>query len=371
VIRKISLTVVLVVGVVWVVATFALNLWPKAPAADHLTTALKPAFTNAGVASEQTDAKTVSAFVTDLNTTTVPLLAKLTNKSDAQVVSLVSTTFPTVGKLLSTNDNSGQPFADGQTYLAHASGYITTVANTFAAQQHNYDNARQIPTKGLSTVALVWLFVILGFVVLAIGVMFIWKPSTARPLGALLMALGLIVVAVTFILDVPGKTQSVDSLTNAFRPVFATTGPLSINQGQEYLNAVSAADTTLETQLVPTLSSLLKLPAATVAATLTKTSPVVATALFKKDPADPSVSVLRGILNRWDGIATIVVAQRPNFAKVDDIPGWGMSTTIVQFLLVGPALLLVLAGIGWVVPPLGPQQPVATYRRRSAAGLHA
>jgi hypothetical protein len=369
VIRKISLTVVLVVGVVWVVATVLLNLWTKAPAADHLTNALKPAFTNAGVAQEQADAKTVNAFVADLNTTTVPLLAKLTHQSNGQVVALVSKTFPTVGKLLSTNDNSGQPFADGQTYLAHAAGYITTVSTTFAAQQHNFDNARQIPTKGLPTQALTWLFVILGLVVLSIGGLFIWRPSIARPLGAALIAIGLVVVAVTLVIDVPGKTQSVDSITGAFRPVFATTGALSIDQGQDYLNAVSAADKTLETQLVPTLSSLLKLPSATVVSTLTKTSPVVSAALFSKDPANPNLSVLGGIVSRWDGIAAIVVAQRSNFANVDDIPGWGMSTTMVQFLLVGPALLLVLAGLGWVVPPLGAQQPVQTYRRRTTASV--
>jgi hypothetical protein len=370
VIRKISLTTILVVGVVWVVATLLFNLWGKAPAADHLTNALQPAFTNSGIAQQQLDSKTVNAFVTDLNTTTVPLLATLTHQSNAQVGALLSKTFPDVGKLLSTNDNSGQPFADGQSYLSHAAGYIATIAATNQAQQHNFRNVRQIPIKGLNIVALAVLFVILGLVVLIIAGLFIWRPSLARPLGAALMALGLVVVAVTLFIDVPGKTQSVDSITNAFRPVFATTGPLSINQGQDYLNAVSAADTTLETQLVPTLSTLLKLPSATIVATLTKTSPVVSAALFAKDPANPNVSVLRGILNRWDGLAGIVVAQRSNFANADDLPGWGMSTTIVQFLLAGPALILVLAGAGFVVPPLGPQSPVQTYRR-SGAAAHA
>jgi hypothetical protein len=222
----------------------------------------------------------------------------------------------------------------------------------------------------LNIVALAVLFVILGLVVLLIGGLFIWRPSLARPLGAALMALGLIVVAITLFIDVPGKTQSVDSITNAYRPVFATTGPLSINTGQEYLNAVSAADTTLQTELVPTLSTLLKLPAATVTTALTENSPQVANALFGKDSVDPTVSPLRGIVNRWDGLAGIVVAQRSNFANADDLPGWGMSTTIVQFLLAGPALILVLAGAGWVVPPLGPQPPVQTYRRREMSMSH-
>ena len=55
-IRKISLTTILVVGVVWVVATLLFNLWSKAPAADHLTNALQPAFTNAGIAQQQVGA---------------------------------------------------------------------------------------------------------------------------------------------------------------------------------------------------------------------------------------------------------------------------------------------------------------------------
>ncbi len=296
----------------------------------------------------------------------MPLLAKLTHQSNAQVVALVSQTFPSVGKVLASKDNAGQPFADGQSYLQHASGYVTTVSSTVAAQQHNFDNARQIPVKGLPTIALSWLFVILGVVTLAIGGLTIWRPGTARAMGAALMALGLAVVAITLIIDVPGKTQSVDNLTNAFRPVFATSGPLSIDQGAQYLNNVGAADTTLETQLLPTLSTVLRLPQSAVAATLTQASPQVAAALFTKAPGK-NVSPLRDILNRWTGLAYTVKSQRSNFGKADDLPGWGMPTTIVQFLLAGPALILVLCGLALVAKPMRAQQPAPSYRGARAS----
>lgn len=348
-VKKIALSVALLIGFVWAAATFIFNLWAKPPAADNLLAALKPAFTDAALAQEASDAKTVDAFVNDLNTTTVPLLAKLTGKSAGEVVTLVSTAFPEVGKLLATADNSGQPYADGKTYLDHANGYVTTVATALNANKQNWVDSRNLPTKDLPMVTVTVLFLVLGLAVLAIGFVALRKPALGKPMGALLIVVGLVVPVVTFLISVPRKTQSVDQLTNAFRPVFATSGALSIDEGQAYLKAVRAADQTLEAKLVPTLADLLKLSPETVTSTLKQTSPVVATALFAKDPANAKVSVLGGILDRWDGIAAIVVDERPNFKKTDNIPGWGMPTTMVQFLLVAPALLLALAGVGVVV----------------------
>ena len=369
--KKVSLTVVLLIGVVWVIAPFAFNLWGKGPAVDHLTTALKPAFSNSGVAQEKSDAKTLNAFITDLNTTTVPLLAKLTGKSDADVVALVGTTFPTVGKLFATNNDAGKPFADGKTYLQHSAGYVATVADTFGAQQKNFQNAQQIPTKSLPTVAVAWLFAILGLLVLALASLFIWKPESSRVVGAAVLVVGFIVIAVTYAINVPGKTQSVDNLTNAFRPVFSTSGPLSIDQGQQYLKSVRAADETLEAKLVPTLSSLLKLTPAEVTSALTKTSPVVSAALFSKAPDNPQVSVLGGILNRWDGIATTAIDQRPNFSQADNLPGWGMPTTMVQFLLAAPGALLIAAVGGLVAGTRARRQQRDGAARRQTAGVGA
>ncbi len=369
-IRKISLTVVLVIGVVWVTATFIFSLWSKGPAVDRLTKSLKPAFSNAGIAQARSDVNAVNGVITDLTTHTIPLLANDLRKTPAQVESLVSSTFPTVGKMLAAQDNEGQPYADGQPYIVHAADYLNVVATSLKAQQHNFDSASAIPTKNLPTVALSWLFLILGLVALGIGGAFIWKPDLARALGVTLVALGLVVVVVTFLLDVPGKTQSVDGLTNAFRPVFATTGPLSIDEGQKYLDAVTAADKTLETQFVPAVAGLLQTTPTAVAAVLTQASPQVVNALFGKDPADPRISVLAGILNRFDGLAAAVKADRPDFRQADSIPGLGWPTTIVQFLLVGPALILVLAGIGFVVPPVRPLEPVPVYGRRDLSYTH-
>lgn len=367
-IKKISLSVVLTIGIVWVTATFILNLWSKAPAADDLTAALKPAFTDSGIAQEQADAKTVNAFVKDLNTTTVPLVAKLTGTSNGDVVQLLSKTFPDVGKLLASKDNSGQPYADGGTYLQHAAGYVDTVATAFGDNQQNWVDAREIPTKSLPLVAVAVLFAALGVVALLIGGAIIWKPSLARALGVALIVVGLVVPAVTYLINVPGKTQSVDQLTNAFRPVFATSGPMSIDEGKAYLKSVRAADQTLEAKLVPTLATLLKTTPETVTSAVKSTSPVVATALFGKDPANPNVSVLGGILDRWDGIAAIVVDQRSNFKETDNIPGMGMPTTMVQFLLVGPALLLVLAGVGLVRSPQKSTRPGTPLPARETVG---
>jgi len=366
VIRKISLTVVLVVGAVWFTATFLLNLWTKTNDADQLTSTLAPAFSDATIAQTQADSAAVNGVVKDLNTTTVPLLADLTHQQPAQVVKVVGEAFPSFGRLLTTTDNHGQPYPDGKPYLEHAAGYIETVSTTLDAQQADFGPASNIPTKSLPTKDVAVLFAVLGLAMLGIGGAFIRKPDLARPLGATVAALGLVVVAVTFVIDVPGKTQSLDNVTNAFRPVFADSGPLSIDEGQAYLDNVGAADQELEAKLVPTLSELLKVPPATVKSVLADKDPVLAGALLGKAANNPRVSPLRDILDRWNGLAATVKGQRANFRGTDGIPGWGMPSTMVQFLLVGPALILVLCGIAWIVPPVAAPQPVRTYRREYA-----
>ncbi len=367
IIRRISLTVVLLVGVIWAVATVLFNLWGKAGSVDKLTDALQPAFTNSAVTQYQSDVTSVNAVITDLNTTTIPTLATDLHKSPADVSALLSTTWPDVGKLLANKDNAGQPYADGKPYVVHAADYMNTIATTLKAQQHNFAQTSDIPIKGMSAQGVTWLFLILGLVTIAIGLVFIWRPAWARPLGALLIVLALAIVVVSLVIDVPGKTRSADALTDAFRPVFATSGELSIDTGQQYLQSVAAADKTLQTQLVPTVASLLSVTPDQASAALRQASPTLSHALFDKDPNNADTSVLGGILNRWDGLAATVVAQRHHFADADDLPGWGMPTTIVQFLLVGPAMLILLAAIGWLVPPYRRLEPVPVYGRYAAA----
>lgn len=364
-IKRVSVGVVLAIGAVWVLATFSLGLWGKTAAADRLTKDLKPAFSSAGLRQESADAAAVNAVVSELSTTTIPFLAAQLHTTPQAVVKLLAGN-PAIAKALGTTDNAGKPFADEKSYLVHASGYLTTVVSALQAEQHDFTKASDIPTSALATTTLAWLFLVLGVVALALGVLVLTKPALIKPLVAGIAALGVVVVAVTYLLDVPGKTQALDNVTNEFRPVFTSSGPLSIAEGGQYLAAVRAADVELETKVIPALPNLLKLSPAAVADALRSNSPAVAGALLDKDKADPKVSVLAGIVGRFDALAATVQHDIGDFRSTDRIPGLGWPATSVQVLLVVPALVLMLGAAGLAVSGRTRRQQPSTTRRALA-----
>lgn len=361
-IKRVSLGIVVAIGAVWVLATFVLGLWGKTAAADRLTGDLKPAFSNAGVSQARHDAASVDAFTTELQTTTIPFLAKQLGATPQDVTNLLASKYPAVGKVLGTKDNEDVQFADGQTYLQHASSYLNDVTAAVKANQENFSDASNIPASFLPTKAVAWLFAVLGLAALALGAIAIARPTLLLRIAAGSATLGLVVIAVTFALGVPGKTQALDSLTSDFRPVFTSHGALSIAQGQQYLAAVRAADVELETKVVPALPSLLNTTPDAVTSTLAANSPVVAGALLNKDASNHDLSVLGGIVDRFDSLAGTVDGNLADFRSTDSIPGLGWPAGSVAWLLVVPAILLVLAGIG-----LAAQD--AVLRRTAAKGV--
>ena len=350
-IKKISLILVLAVGLIWAAASFLFNLWGKGASVDELTKSLKPAFTNAGIAQAQKDVTTVKGVVNELKGTTLPFLVKTLAPQDVPVV--VAGAFPAVGVALGTNDPYGKPYADHRIYLDHAADYLSFVATSLKSQQGNFADAQAIPTKDIGTIGLAALFLALGVVILIVGWLLFSKPGLGRPLAILTAVLGVVVIVVTYVLNVPGKTQSVDDLTNAFRPVFTTSAtPLSIATAQKYLDGVTAADAELRSTLLDRLSDLIqpKLTKDQIATTLTQVSPKVANALYGKDSVDTKVTPLVGILDRFDALAAKVKKGIPQFKDADNLPGIGWPTTSVQVLFVVPAILLILCGIGLALP---------------------
>lgn len=345
--RRIGGGAVIAVGIIWIVATFALNLFGKTAAADRLTGDLRPAFSDSAIQQQQKDAATVAAFTDQIETKTVPLVASVLKTDNASVLKVLNG-FPAVKRVLSTTDNNGHPFADGKPYLNHASEYVTTVANALAANQENYRGADAIPASWLPERATAALFLVLGIVSVLIGWR-IWSTPEGGTWPAVVPVaiVGLVCVFAPLFLGLPGKTAKLDSLTNNFAPVFTTSGPLSIAEGQEYLKNVRAADVALETQVLPALPGLLHLPPAALASALKSNSPTVYAGLLTKDRANHKVSVVGGILDRWDGLAATVNSGIGDFNSTNAIPGLGLAAKVVPWLLIGPGLILLVAA--WLV----------------------
>jgi len=316
--KRIALGLVLIVGLFWLVSTFALGYPAKTQAVGRLTNSLRPVFTNAGEKQTATDIATINSFAAGFQTQAVPALAKQLNVSPQQLVAQLGKQFPAVGA--------------GVSQLPTILPYFNKLVEGLQAQQKNFHEADAIPTRSLPPTAVHWLFVILGAVTIGLAGLGLFRPILAGAVLAIAAVVGAAVIGATFALSVPTKAQAVDNLTNAFRPVFTTQGAALTRQ---YLTTVEAMDKQLTSQALPGLAALLKVSPQQLDATLAQGFPAVATGL-QQMPA---------ILGRFDILVTKIAQNVKNFQQADSIPTQGTPATLLQAQFVIPAGVLIAIGV--------------------------
>ena len=72
-VRKISLTLVIVVGAFWVAGALAVDYPKKTQAVDNLTNSFRPDFTDSALAQSAADLRTSKTFADDFRTNSVAL----------------------------------------------------------------------------------------------------------------------------------------------------------------------------------------------------------------------------------------------------------------------------------------------------------
>ncbi len=324
--RKVSFGLVLVAGVFWLVSTLVLGYPSKTQAVDHLTSSLRPAFTNASLAQDHSDITTVNQFVKQFETRAVPALSKDLHVTPTQLVTQLGTKYPKVGR--------------GIAQLPTSLPYFDHLVAGLQAQQKNFDQAAAIPTKSLPATTVNWLFVALGVIGIAIGLGgLVFGRRAGGVLLGLAAAVGVVVIAVSLIISVPAKTQAVDNLTNAFRPVFTAQGAA---ETRTYLDNFQGLYQQLSTEALPGLATALKVTPAQLDASLGQQFPAVAAGL----------KAMPGILSRFDVLVTKIQQNLGNFHQADSIPTATTPATLLQAQLVVPAGVLALAGGAGLAVPL-------------------
>ena len=314
-VRKISLTLVIVVGAFWVAGALAADYPKKTQAVDNLTNSFRPDFTDSALAQSAADLRTSKTFADDFRTKAAPALAQQLNVTPDQFVAFIAQQYPAVGK--------------GLTQLPHILDYFTSVQTTMAAQQHNFHQADAIPTKSLPNTTVTWLFVLPGIVAMVLGAtgFFFWRPV----IPALSALLGLGVILTTLVISTPAKTRAADRLNDAFRPIFTTQ---SATQARGYITTLQAMDTQLTQQALPDLAGQLHVTPQQLTTTLATNFPTVATGLQQ----------LPAILGRIDALVTAVNGNIHNFQLGDALPTKDLATTNVEWQFAIPAAVLILAG---------------------------
>ena len=130
---------------------------------------------------------------------------------------------------------------------------------------------------------------------------------------AIVFVVGAVMSVGALVIGLPAKTQGVDNLTNAFRPAFR---PNALAQTRKDMDTVKAMAAELDTKAIPALAAQLH------------TSP----------------NQLGTILPRFQALVSGVEKNTTNFRLADSIPTASTPTTLLHWLFVLPALVLVTTG---------------------------
>jgi hypothetical protein len=318
-IKKTALGLILLVGLYWLVSTFALGFPEKTKAVDGLTDDFRPVFADKGLNQSESDIDTINKFAAEFQTEAVPALAKQLGVTPEQFVEIVSKQYPDVGA--------------GVRELPTSLPYFNGMVSGLGQEQSNFQKADSIPTSFLPAQSVHWLFVMLGVVTIAIAGLGLAKPTRSTAFLGAAAGLGVAVIGVTLILSVPAKAEAVDGMTNEFRPIFTEKGAA---QTRDYLTTVEKMNTELTTEALPGLAKMLKVTPQELGASLGQNFPDVGSGLQQ----------MPQILARFDDLVTKIEANVANFQKADSIPTTTSPTTKLQGQFLYPSLLLIIAGGG-------------------------
>lgn len=306
----------LVMGVLLVAIPVTTNLFSKASAVDDLTDDLRPAFTDAQLAQADEDMGAIEAMSAQLAGEAIPALAEQFGATPDAFAGSLATDYPKVGA--------------GMQQLGTILPYFRGIVDGLAAQQHNFHLADAIPTKDLPAIVVPFLFLVPGLVLAAVAAL-AQRRKRSNTVAPLAIAIGAVLVIAPLLLSVPAKTQAVDELTNAFRPVFSTEGVATTRAN---LDTVHAMVDELLGSALPGLAQGLAMPAADFQAFLGENFPDVAAGLGSIDE----------ILGRFDGLVGAVESDTTSFHRADSIPTGGTPTTLLHWLFVVPGVILLLGG---------------------------
>jgi hypothetical protein len=150
---------------------------------------------------------------------------------------------------------------------------------------------------------------------------------------------GLLLILLTFVFGMWGKSQAIHALVTSFGPGYQ---PASMRQSQDDFATVSAMASQLQTQALPGLAAGLKVPPAELEKGLASRYPAVGQGLAEMPSA----------LAWFGNLSTRIGREKGDYEKAAAIPVKGVAASAVPWLMVIPGVLLLLgAGIGLSARP--------------------
>ena len=311
---RITAGVAIAVGVGLAVVPFATSMFSRTSAANHLTTAVRPAMTRAALDAGGADLMTVQKAYGELGTGLLPAMATDLHETPAVLVQQLQTRYPEIRAGMSNFDTA---VVNAQRILA--------VLNTNRAR---YAAADSLPVRHVRLTVAPWAFLAVGTIFVILGVVILFRPR----IGLVALALTALAVAVVpLVLNVPSKLSDTRILVHSLRD---TLSPQAAATARAQYTTFATMLNTFDTKALPEF-----------AATTHKTNAELVAYVSAQAPTLAAPDVTR-ILTKFSGLTTALGAEVDNYRDTAKVPFRSLAWLFVVsgFFLAALAATALVAG---------------------------
>ncbi|MCB2222824.1 MAG: hypothetical protein KQH83_01515 [Actinobacteria bacterium] len=304
---------VVIAGLVFIIVTLAQNLFSVGTAFEEMIDDFRPALQDEVIQVYRDDIAGLAAVADEFQAAVVPGLAQALQMAPEAFGGMMAEQFPNV--------------AAGMALLPEAGPQFSGLIDTLADQQANFRSADAIPTTGLPAQTVPWGFTITGLLAIGLGV---WMALRGTRLASILaIALGVMIVAGSFLLSLPGKSADADDLNAALEPVYTVE---TVEGAGSALGVIGAMGQEMSDAMMPGLAQMLMMDQAAVQQFLGENFPATAQAL-QTFPAS---------MERFDALVTTFDDNLDNYETLKPVK----FTPIIWTFIAGGLLILAGGALG-------------------------
>jgi hypothetical protein len=311
VLRYIAGTVTIIVGIVFIAATFINNLFAVGPAFEDMIDDFRPVLTDESLATANADIDALEAAGAEFQSTVAPAMAKALGMTPEQFSTMVQTNYPAV--------------AQGMAALPEITTTFSGLVDTLDSQQELFASADAIPTDNLPATTVPWIITISGILAIAAGALLL-MPGRIGSIFAIV--LGGLLLIVTFALGLPQKAADADQLNENLQPIYTQQ---LIDGASTALNTVAAMGDEMQNAMLPDLGQQLGMDQEQLNAFLGQNFPATASAM-QNMPAS---------LERFSGFVETFSTNLDNYETIQPVS----FSPIIWMMVIGGAIVLIAGGV--------------------------
>jgi hypothetical protein len=309
--RRIAAAVVLAVGVVFIVSTFANDLFKVGPDFEEMIDDFRPMLAEDSIAAARADLAMLGGVGTELETAIVPALSQQLGMSAEEFTGFTATSFPDV--------------ANGVQALPQIVPEFNGLVDTLDSQRELFESADAIPTESLPATTVPWVLFFAGLILIAAGVL-LYRP------GGLGLAstggLGVLIVIGTLLLALIPKAADADELNGNLESFYTAD---TVERAKGALATVSAMGTQMQEEMLPALGQQLGMSGEQLNGFLGENFPTTAQAL----------QTLADALGRFSGLVEAFDANLDNYETIKPVA----FSPIIWTLFLGGVVTLAAFGL--------------------------